>query len=350
MGIGSIIGSGITVGSSIATSSATNRANKNIAQLNNEWNMKMLERQMQYNEEAYERQLGDTWDFYNDAKAYNSAEAQVQRLRNAGLNPALTFGSGSAGSVSAASSPSVQGISAPSATPYSADYSGITQGIGAAVDLYMRGKQAHAEVSQKEATTNNLRIEGQYIAAKAIAELAKIRADTKSTETKTAIDGIIKSFLPQMQQADLNIKTNQNQQLLGALKLQNIETMMASKNLEAFDIRLKLELANSAAELQLKIAQEKLTKKQIETEIQKIAESMARESLIKQQTRTERARSEQQEWQTGFDKATQSDRIQIIEMELRRAINNVGPQTIVGGLYQGITGLGQKWRSTNPIY
>ena len=85
------VGAGISAVGGVASTYASNQANKEIAMMNNAFNAKMLEKQMSYNKEMYNTQLGDQWKFYNDAKQnswdlfnasneYNSAPAQRQRL------------------------------------------------------------------------------------------------------------------------------------------------------------------------------------------------------------------------------------------------------------------------------
>ena len=145
-----LLGSGVLASSAIGSTVAGNKSNASIAQQNNAFNEKMLQKQMDYNTQMYQQQLGDQWKFYNDAKQnswdmfnasneYNSASAQRERLEAAGLNPYLMMSGGSAGTATAQSSaqgsvPSAQGINPPTATPYSADYSGITQSLGIVLD------------------------------------------------------------------------------------------------------------------------------------------------------------------------------------------------------------------------
>ena len=157
--VGSAIGAGSSLVGGVSTTAMQNHANKEIAQMNNAFNEKMFDKQIAYNKEMYQTQLGDQWKFYDDQKAnawklyednkayqtemwnktneYNDPSAQRARLEAAGLNPYMMMNGGSAGvagsvsgtqgSVPSAGSPSAQGVQPPTATPYSADYSGIMQ-------------------------------------------------------------------------------------------------------------------------------------------------------------------------------------------------------------------------------
>lgn len=116
--------------------------------------------------EILRRPKANAWKLYEDNKAYqtemwnktneyNDPSAQRARLEAAGLNPYMMMNGGSAGvagsvsgtqgSVPSAGSPSAQGVQPPTATPYSADYSGIMLGLGRAVDTIMQ----HSERSVK---------------------------------------------------------------------------------------------------------------------------------------------------------------------------------------------------------
>jgi hypothetical protein len=195
--VGSAIGAGTSLIGGVGTTLAQNAANKEIAQMNNAFNEKMFDKQVAYNKEMYQQQLGDQWKFYNDSKQnawdlvanqqqfqtdmwnknneYNSASAQRERLEAAGLNPYMMMNGGSAGTAQAMSgsagaapsggAPSGQGVTPPTATPYSADYSGITAGLGRAIDVL----SSMPDRKVKEAQADNLRIEGKYIAGKAMA-------------------------------------------------------------------------------------------------------------------------------------------------------------------------------------
>lgn len=123
-----------------------NRTNLRIAQMNNEFNEHMMEKQMMYNTEMWERQ-----------NEYNSAENQFQRFKNAGLNPYSFMNGGDAGTASSVASPGMptaQGVqvSAPTFDTHgimeSINYIGSMltsgfnqkqQGIGTGIDNETRG-------------------------------------------------------------------------------------------------------------------------------------------------------------------------------------------------------------------
>jgi len=61
-----------------------------------------------YSEKMYERQKADNLEFWRMQNEYNSPAAQMQRFKDAGLNPHLIYGQGSNGNSGAIQSPTVQ--------------------------------------------------------------------------------------------------------------------------------------------------------------------------------------------------------------------------------------------------
>lgn len=121
-GLGAVTGA-LGVGTSLLSSSnqlkavrETNKANKEIAESNNRWNRENM-------------QLQNDWNLaqWNRENAYNSAASQVQRFREAGLNPYLAMTAG-------ASAGTASSVTSADAAPASevgkqmpADYSGYQQ-------------------------------------------------------------------------------------------------------------------------------------------------------------------------------------------------------------------------------
>lgn len=105
---------------------------------------RLMELQQTFNVENYERQKQDNLDFWAMQNQYNSPEAQMERLKQAGLNPNMIYGSG--GGITEASpirGADMQGVSVPN-VPYT-DF-----GIGDSIANYQQ-----AEIRQ--VNTDNLR-------------------------------------------------------------------------------------------------------------------------------------------------------------------------------------------------
>lgn len=107
MGIlSSIVGAGLNIAGNLFNKHQTDKANETnlkIAQMNNQFNERMMEKQMAYNTDMFNRQ--------ND---WNSATEQRKRLEQAGLNPYLMMNGGNAGTAA-----NTLGVSAPTAAPAS---------------------------------------------------------------------------------------------------------------------------------------------------------------------------------------------------------------------------------------
>lgn len=344
-GMSNLGASAIQAGSAAATTAATNKANKEIAQMNNTFNEKMLDKQIAYNKEAYQTQVDDQWKFYNDAKQntwdmwnatneYNSASAQRERLEAAGLNPYMMMSGGNAGTAGASSSPSasagsMQGINPPTATPYSADYSGITAGLGAAIDSYYQSRSIDSQISKTNEESNMLRIEGKYKAAQIIQDLNESLSRTRNNDAKTATENLLRNIRRDLEQ---NAVDNSAQDLFNKriqAKLMANQYVESSTRLNFLDQQLKNELSLQLADLAVKQSQNMLTRKQVDHEVQKIAETTAKTSLINQQSFTENAKwrltekqgvAQQQE--NEFNADTYKNRVQTIREELFNLVHD----------------------------
>lgn len=299
-GLTGLAGAGIAAGANTAATVMTNNANKQIAQMNNEFNEKMLNKQMDYNKEMYQQQLGDQWSFYNDAKEnqwqmyedtkeYNSASAQRERLEAAGLNPYLMMSGGNSGvatsnSAPAGSAPAGQGVNVPTASPYAADYSGLAQGVGQSIDAYNQIRLQKAQQGKISAEENNIRIEGKYKAASMIAEIANKMQNTKSQAAKTALETImtgVQKDLIRAQTDKVKGETTYNAILARGAA---VDVLMKSETLKVLPQQLQNSLAEQTANIAVKYAQRDLTKKQVDHEVEKIANTIAQRGLIGAQT------------------------------------------------------------------
>lgn len=355
--VGSAIGAGTSLIGGASTTAMQNQANKEIAQMNNAFNEKMFDKQIAYNKEMYQTQLGDQWKFYDDQKEnawklyednkayqtemwnkqneYNDPSAQRERLEAAGLNPYMMMNGGSAGvagSVSGtqgsapfAGSPSAQGVQPPTATPYSADYSGVMQGLGHAIDTIMTGSQRNIQNAQAD----NLRVEGKYIASKAIAELYKTYNEAKNDDERVAIQRVLSSIQKDLSVSQVAVNNENIRQMQAQTRIAVTENLLREQELKFLPQSQKLQLAQGAADIALKYAQKNLTEKQARHEIEKLAETVARTSLTNQQYWTERANTvnaqlenTSRQTENQFQSETYKDRVRLIKESIFDAVYN----------------------------
>lgn len=138
--IGALIAGGASLLGSVLGSrsqSKTNQKNMELARYQNEW-------QAQENEKAYQRNL-QMWNLQNE---YNSPTQQMARLRSAGLNPNLVYGSGVTGN-SAGSTPQYQPADIKRAELSS--YRGWNQGLSDAVSKFLAFRFNRAQIENMEA-------------------------------------------------------------------------------------------------------------------------------------------------------------------------------------------------------
>lgn len=320
------IGAGASLIGGMGSTAAQNAANKEIAQMNNAFNEKMFDKQVAYNKEMYQQQLGDQWKFYNDAKEnswkfyndqkeYNSASAQRERLEAAGLNPYLMMSGGSAGvaqsgSVPSGGAPSAQGVTPPTATPYSADYSGITSGLGRAIDVLA----SMPDRKVKEAQADNLRIEGKYIAGKAMAQILQMKTEAKTKEARLALDKLIADFDNNLKVSNMAVNEQNIAESKARTQLAVTENLMRQQELSFLPQAQKLQLAQGAADIAFRYSQKNLTDKQARHEVEKLAETVVR--------------ADGQALQNQFDAETYRDRVKTVRVALWNAFNEGLPRDI----------------------
>lgn len=325
-GVLSGVGSLLSGGSGIASTLMTNSANKDIAQMNNAFNEKMLDKQINYNKEMYQQQLGDTWQFYNDSKQnqwdmwnatneYNSASAQRQRLEAAGLNPQLLMSGNNVGTATAtggtsASSPSAQGINPPTATPYSADYSGIAQGVGAAIDAYNQIANSAADRKVKEAQANNLRIEGKYMAQQILVDMYSKYTNAKNDTERTAIAKFLSSFDADLKASQTALNNENIALVRNQARIAATQSVIMDTQLQFLPMQLKYELIDTMADISVKVATAELTRKQAEHEVEKKAETIVRTAMAQQGYE--------------FDSQTFDYRVKTVKHQLIRALSENG--------------------------
>lgn len=189
MALGAIIAGGASLlGSALGFGSQkkTNKSNMELAKYQNDW-------QTQENEKAYQRNL-QMWNLQNE---YNSPTQQMARLRSAGLNPNLVYGSGVTGN-SAGSTPQYQpaDIKRAELSPYR----GWNQGLTDAVSNFLAFRSNRAQVENMEAQNSLIR---QQTATEAIRQ-ANIAASTARSEFDLSQANRLKDVSVSMAEAQMS--------------------------------------------------------------------------------------------------------------------------------------------------
>lgn len=250
----------------------TNQANADIARENNEFNLQMLEKQIAYNKEAYQQQYKDQIDFWNMQNEYNSPEAQMERYREAGLNPYMVAGNISSGSASGSLNTSMQGINTPTATPYQAvgytaqkpDVPAALQAITSVLGAINQSSKNLAEIPYIGAQTQGMSIQNQYVGREMAARIGSIISGTQGQDLQNTYQRIVNQFTPAMMTGQL---TQTNLQNIGYA----ISNAISDMNLNFLPMEQKMQLGMYAADLRTKYLSGDLTEEQIKTEVEKRA-------------------------------------------------------------------------------
>lgn len=137
----SLIGaSAIAAGSAIASGALSATASA-----------KLNKRTIKYNKEMYNLQRQHALEDWERKNQYDSPQAQMQRLKDAGLNPHLVYGNGAD-----ATSGSINAPSALGANLKAEDYSSMASGVGESLSTYYSLKQQQANIAKTNAETQNI--------------------------------------------------------------------------------------------------------------------------------------------------------------------------------------------------
>lgn len=104
-----------------------------------------------YSRRMYDRQLSDTRALRDEANQYNSPSAQMQRFKEAGLNPNLIYGQGNAGNTTALPAPSGGHVDFKSSQGSRPPDNAMASLLGA------------ADLKIKQAQADNLRVENSVM-------------------------------------------------------------------------------------------------------------------------------------------------------------------------------------------
>lgn len=216
-GIGTIVGSN----KSARAQRATNESNIRLASLQNEWNIQQWERE----------------------NAYNSPEAQMQRLKQAGLNPNLAYENGTVNNVSA-HSPTMQRAELQAYTNYANDY-------GSAGQQFMSGIGHVLQTLQTKAQTDMLSSQSDYVRTQIESEkLNQIYQQCKNADLKFDFD-----FKSELRNVNKMFRENELTNLLIQQEGSKIENTIKLANLDSIRINMSLSKEKIAlVQQQIKLA------------------------------------------------------------------------------------------------
>lgn len=201
-GIGTIVGSNKAANAQ----AATNQANLQLASLQNKWNI-------------------EQWNRENE---YNSPEAQMQRLKQAGLNPNLAYENGTVHNVSA-HSPTMQRAELQAYTNYANDY-------GNAGHQFMSGIGQILQTMQTKSQTDMLASQSDYLKTQIESEkLRQIYQQVQNADLKFDFD-----FKSELRNVNKMFRENELTNLLVQQEGSKIENQVRLANLDTIRLNMSL--------------------------------------------------------------------------------------------------------------
>lgn len=235
-GVGTLVDAGVGILGNIMgkkSQDSANTANLKIAQMNNEFNERMMNKQM----------------------AYNSASAQARRYKDAGLNATLMMQGQGAGSVQGATS-----SGNPTMQAFRPDMSSVGGAIAAGLQRYKENKLLDKQIDQ-------IGIENQYRSKKLVEEIANLKEKRLSLEAKRKLDNITVQNLDKMQTAEYERTLAQRDEYRQTIRNLVAQETLLNNDIKKYDERFDLEKAQSTAHTLLLCAQRGLTKQQTRREV-----------------------------------------------------------------------------------
>lgn len=339
-----------TNAANLQMNAATNQANLDIANATNKANAEIAQMNNEYNEQMLERQIENEWNMWNAENEYNTPAAQMQRQREAGLNPYVAANSGSissgnAGSMTLPGAQPAAGYTAQGATmvaptlqptsltpghvdaaqaqmvgvsaPDLSALDGIRGVVGSVLDIQDR----QAQIENQNLRNDQVKIENKYLAQRLLADIANTYADTDSKKMKTNLDRIQQNYMDEIYKTDLRQK---NQEIFFR-KLQSTGQLISNlSSLQWYKVlpqQIQQTLNEQAVRINNMKESGRLTAAQVRTEVHKAM-------LMFQQY--------------GFNEKMNPKQLRLIEEQITHAINNSGPE---GG--QGLLNVG--WQALQQI-
>uniref|UniRef100_A0AAU8B136 DNA pilot protein n=1 Tax=Dulem virus 221 TaxID=3145698 RepID=A0AAU8B136_9VIRU len=249
-----MLGSLFTGVANVASGLIANSANKRIARETNEANIRMNAENNALQRELFEKKYDKDLEQWNRQNEYNSPVAQVERLKEAGLNPALSgIQTGLATSSPEMGVPATTSGHSEIGTPVQAlDFSPFgTMELNAS---QVRNIKADTDSKTIDNVTRNLRN---------IEELNKLKAETNSTRLRNAYQGMQNSIFDNVHSMDMRLKESELELRKSQMHYTITQNAFKAKELSAFDGKQKAEIANLIADTAGKYASARLSKQQM---------------------------------------------------------------------------------------
>lgn len=252
-GVGSLLGFGSQI--------ATNAQNYRIAQMNNQFNEKMMDKQMAYQT-----------DMWNKQNEYNTPAAQAQRLREAGLNPSLIMGGANTGTAQSAGG--ITPATAQGVIMQAPQFNGLfSQAIQNYLQLEEQKRNNLTNRANVAADTSIKLAEAKYTQANAMAKFLETMSKVRGNRAQAYAQEITNASLKDMIGIDYTIKQNQLLDMRQNLALKKKQEILLDGEIRWFDTNQRAALANQSADTLVKLSQKEYTENQARHELYKILDT-----------------------------------------------------------------------------
>lgn len=222
------------IGGNMLTQRWANRANQRMAADQRRWNEQQWYRESQFSQQMQDRQNEFNLDMWNRANVYNSPASQMQRFKDAGLNPNLIYSKGTAGQAGGLTS-------APITTPNTKPYQ-RAQNVAPKVNLleYMNARSLQAQTNNVDANTLVQEQKARTEATNQVLNIVKAAGGKLDNKLKAEILDY------QIQAAEQNLRNITNEANKSALEVNELE-LTIPKRLKKLDAEIAGILENTTA-------------------------------------------------------------------------------------------------------
>lgn len=203
----------------------------------------------EFTEKMYSRQVADAERFWSIQNEYNLPSNQMSRLKAAGLNPNLVYGSGTSTVAGDISRPSPQSHRE---MPFQAG-AGAAAGISSHIGLRL----ADAEIALKQAQTTKMLAEADSAGSQSIvigntidAQIRKINAESLTSEVKFEMDAMARNVQQEMMRRGIPLHNAIAGELYNQLRNRKVDVDI--KSVEAATRRTDVMRELDQAELALR--------------------------------------------------------------------------------------------------
>ena len=270
---GDIAATAIQTAASLKNTIMTNKANRNIAESTNKANFQIAQMNNEYNERQLDKQIQTQWDMWNAENKYNDPSAQMERFRNAGINPYNAVGQISSGNASSMTPPTANtadtsGTQLMGTPMQTADFSSL-QGLRGVARNFIDLINSQEETKGKQLDNQSKEIENTYKADMFKVEMYKKMLDSGLTKRQIKSFDIENQFKPEMMSSELQIRNTQNMYTRLQAQGQMIANLSSLQWYRALPTQIQQAITEKAVDINNKRLSGRYTEKQIETEVGK---------------------------------------------------------------------------------